>query len=77
MTKSKNLRKGVHQLHFDSDSFIIGVDNHASRSISNNIDHFITALRSPETAFIQGVGGELLTVKGEGTLVWHIKDDKG
>jgi hypothetical protein len=64
-------------LHFYSDLFIIGIDNHASRSISNNIDHFITALRSPKNAFIQGVGGELLTVKGEGTLVWHIKDDEG
>jgi hypothetical protein len=62
---------------FDSDSFIIGIDNHASRSISNNIDHFSTALRPPKNAFIQGVGGEFLTVKGEGTLFWHIEDDQG
>jgi hypothetical protein len=75
--KDKKLYKDAHQVHFDSDSFIIGIDNHASRSISNNIDHFTTALRSPKNAFIQGVGGELLTVKGEGTLVWHIEDDEG
>jgi hypothetical protein len=43
-TTNKNLRKDAHQVHFDSDSFIIGIDNHASRSISNNIDHFTTAL---------------------------------
>jgi hypothetical protein len=73
----KQLHKDAHQIHFDSDSFIIGIDNHASRSISNNIDHFTTALRSPKNAFIQGVGGELLKVKGEGTLVWHIEDDEG
>jgi hypothetical protein len=76
-TKDKKLRKDAHQLHFDSDSFIIGIDNHASRSISNNIDHFSTALRLPKNGFIQGVGGELLQVKGEGTLVWHIEDDSG
>jgi hypothetical protein len=75
--KDKYLHKDAHQIHFDSDSFIIGIDNHASRSISNNIDHFTTALRSPKNAFIQGVGGELLTVKGEGTLVWHVEDDEG
>jgi hypothetical protein len=45
--------------------------------ISNNIDHFSTALRPPKNVFIQGVGGELLTVKGEGTLFWHIKDNQG
>jgi hypothetical protein len=76
-TTNKNLRKDAHQIYFDSDSFIIGIDKNASRSISNNIDHFTTALRSPRNAFIQGVGGELLTVKGEGTLVWHIEDDEG
>jgi hypothetical protein len=52
--KDKKLYEDAHQVHFDSDSFIIGIDNHASRSISNNIDHFTTALRSPKNAFIQG-----------------------
>ena len=36
---------------FDSDSYMIGIENHASRSISNDIDHFITALTtSPGTS---------------------------
>ena len=38
-TAYKTKRKRGRSFTFDSDSFIIGVDNHASRTISNNINH--------------------------------------
>jgi hypothetical protein len=61
---------------YDTDSFLIGIDSHASRCISNRINHFITAL-TPTKAQVQGIGNELLQVKGEGMLEWPIEDDLG
>ena len=65
--------------HFDSDSFLIGVDNHASRSISNNIRHFVTPLsKNPKIRCrIRGIGKEMLPVAGEGTVLWKWEDDDG
>ena len=34
-------------MSFDTDSFVIGIDNHASRCIGNNINHFVTPLEKP------------------------------
>ena len=61
---------------FDSESYMIGIDNHASRCISNDINHFITALTPTPRSYLRGITGNL-KVKGEGTLVWSIDDDQG
>jgi hypothetical protein len=75
-TAKTKIDTDVHQINFDTDSFVIGVDSHASRCLSNKIEHFISPLRSTKYGFIKGVGGERLEVKGEGKLVWHIEDDQ-
>ena len=60
---------------FDSDSFRIGIDNHSSYSISNNIKHF-----SPPPAHcnatLVGINSRD-PVPGIGTVHWTIDDDNG
>ena len=61
---------------FDSDFHAIGVDNHASRTMSNNINHFISALVTEPDMIVKGAGGNL-KVMGSGTLRWRIEDNDG
>ena len=75
-TAFKTKRKRGRSFTFDSDSFKIGVDNHASRTISNNINHFITALTPTANTILRGAGGTL-TVRGTGTIRWQVLDDNG
>ena len=62
--------------HFDSDLFLIGINNHATTSISNDKSHFIGPIQ-PVTLGIQGFGGTAVHDKGQGTIKWHIEDDDG
>ena len=64
------------QVNFDTDSFIIGVDNHASRTLSNNKRHFIGYIRRLDNVFINGINGKL-PIRGIGTIQWKIEDDDG
>ena len=66
-TAYKTKRKRGRSLTFDSDSFVIGIDNHISRIISNNINHFITALTPTSNTILRGTGGALM-VKGTDNL---------
>ena len=52
---------------FDTNSYTIGVDNHASKCISNTISHFISALTPTPNTVLRGAGGNL-KVKGKGTV---------
>ena len=61
---------------FDSDSFIIGIDNHASRTMTNNIDHFIGPLTPEPHARVNGIASGL-KVEGSGTVSWKLEDDNG
>ena len=61
--------------HFDSDSFKIGVDNHSSFTISNNVHHFAGKLR-PYKAKLLGIGG-ISAIHGRGTIRWTFDDDDG
>ena len=63
-------------LQFDSGSFVIGVDNHASRCITNNMSHFITPPSPTTNAILKGAGGKL-QVKGQGTIRCQILDNSG
>jgi hypothetical protein len=63
-------------VRFDSDSFAVGVDNHASRCMGNDkrlFDNLILARTS------QRVGGisKGLAIQGKGMLVININDDNG
>jgi hypothetical protein len=61
--------------HFDTDSYIIRVDNCATRSISSHIDDFIDA-PIPLNKKVKGLNS---TVDGAmiGTIKWRIEDDDG
>ena len=59
-----------------TDFHAIGLENHASRTMSNNINHFISTL-VPETDMIVKDAGGNLKVMGSGTLRWRIEDDDG
>ena len=61
---------------YDSDSFVIGIDNHASKTMSNKIRDFITPLTPTPNTFVKGAGG-YINVMGSGTLRWRIEDDDG
>ena len=62
-------------LPYDVDSYLIGIDNHASASMSNNPNDFVGTLRNSNNT-ISGIKGHLNTVK-IGTVRWHIQDDDG
>ena len=53
-------------LHFDSDSYPIGVDNHASRCMANAPHLFRDLKLIPEGEQVSGIG-EGLAIKGVGT----------
>ena len=55
----------------DSDSFIIGIDKHASTTISNISSHFIDIITTVKGEMVKGFEG-IVQVKGEGTIIWKI-----
>lgn len=61
---------------FDSDSFIIGIDNHSSRVMSNDRRHFKGPIRKLSKQFVITPAGNL-AIKGEGIVEWPITDDDG
>jgi hypothetical protein len=71
-SSSQPLNKPV---KFDFESFAIGIDNHASRCVSNNADDFVSAIR-PSNKTLAGISGSL-TIRGTGTVKWVIEDDYG
>ena len=52
---------------YDLDSFEICVDNHASKTISNNSSQFISYITPTPSTILRGAGGNL-KVRGMGTL---------
>eukprot|EP00978_Attheya_sp_CCMP212_P037948 scaffold183254_cov63-Attheya_sp.AAC.2 len=67
--------KKPHKAHFDSDSFLIGVDHHTSKTMTNRTEHFISPITPIHNQIVKGIGEA--RVVGEGTLCWHIEDDDG
>ena len=65
-----------HSYSFDSDSKVIGIYNHASRCMPNNLSGFITELKKINNTNVKGAGVNL-QIKGIGALRWRIQDDKG
>ena len=64
---SSSLKKSnQHSYTFDSDSQVIGVDNHASHCMSNNLSDFITELKPANNTKVKGAGGNL-QINGIGT----------
>ncbi len=63
-------------LCFDSDSYPIGINNHASRCIANAPHLFEDLKLVPSSKKVDGIG-EGLEIKGTGTLVSCIQEDSG
>ena len=61
---------------FDTDSYLIGIDNHSSVSISNSEKDFIARPR-PCIAKIKSFGGGTMKASGIGSVAWNITDDQG
>ncbi len=63
-------------LRFDSNSYTIGVDNHASRCMANSPHLFNDLKLVPQGKQVKGIGAGL-AIKGVGTYVMRIQDDNG
>ena len=61
---------------FDTDSFVIAVDNCATRSITNDLSDFVETRQKTKLSTIKGVS-RLIQVLRQGTIRWNICDDKG
>jgi GAG-pre-integrase domain len=70
-----NDHKVAHDTKFDSDSYLIGIDNHASASMTNSESDFIEEPILVDLK-IKGIKGHLTTSK-VGTVRWMIQDDSG
>ena len=62
-------------VRFDSDSYSIGVDSHASRCMINKA-HLFEDLRLSDEGKVQGIN-DGLEIKGKGTFKFKIEDDNG
>jgi hypothetical protein len=60
---------------YNSDSYLIGIDNHASASVTNSEDDFIIT-PTPIDLKVKGIKGYLKSTK-IGTVRWNIQDDEG
>jgi len=72
--------KPINECRFDSDSTVIGVDSHASVTMSSNPEHFEDLQLLDDNATCQGFTdheGAGATIAGEGTFVFNIEDDDG
>ena len=70
-----NLRDKPQTGRFDSDFFLVGVDNHASKCMSKNRKHFVS-FDPMKNQTVKGVGG-VIRVLGRGTLRWRVEDCDG
>ena len=60
----------------DSDSFTIGIDNHASTTISKRSSHFIRVITPVKGKMVKGFRG-MIQVKVEGKIIWKMEDGDG
>ena len=63
-------------VQFDSDSFSIGIDNHASRCMANAPHLFEDLHPINNVGEVNGIGNGL-AIKGKGTFEFSLKDDNG
>jgi hypothetical protein len=61
----------------DTYSFLIGLDNHTTCCMENDVHNFVTKLTPTPNIRVRGVGNQLMMEKGRGNVLWKIEDDKG
>jgi hypothetical protein len=67
---------GNNQVHFDSDSYPVGIDNHASRCMVNSPHLFEDLKLSDSEGEVDGIS-EGLAIKGTGTFKFVLTDNDG
>jgi hypothetical protein len=72
---STTLPYQVPRIHFDTNSFVIGVDTFTLITLGNHLDQF-EDLRMHDDTEVEGIQGGL-GIKGTGTFKFHIENDKG
>jgi hypothetical protein len=60
---------------YDSESFVLAIDNCSTRSITNNMTDFVSPPRAVNVK-VQGIAG-VCAATYVGTVCWRIKDDYG
>ena len=76
MSSSDSKDPDEQALSWDSDSFVIGIDQHTSAPISNDKRHFVEVQES--NAKVVGVDGVPRGIAaGKGILIWFVEDDEG
>ncbi len=60
---------------YDTDSFMIAVDNCCSRCITNSLDDFVDTPKKTKVK-VRGIGGDVSATM-IGTVKWNIEDDNG
>ena len=65
------------KVHFDSDSYLMGVDGHALYCMANCTDQFDSNLKLVEGDHqVDGIGSGI-AIKGVGTFKFRLEDDNG
>ncbi len=64
------------QVHFDMDSYPIGVDNHASRCMVNAPHLLEDLVLAPQGRQVNGIAAGV-AIEGTGTYVMRLEDNKG
>ncbi len=74
---ASNLPYQVPQIHFDTDSFVIGVNTYASVTMGNHPEQFEDLkLHREDNTEVDGIK-EGIVIKGTGKFNFHIEDNKG
>ena len=76
---SKNVKEKEylpHDIQMGTDSYMIGLDTHASKCISNSKRHLIGPIRPAKSKKIDDIERSL-EVKGIGIVEWKTQDDQG
>ena len=73
-----NLPYQVPRIHFDTNSFVIGIDTYALVTMGNRLDQFddLKLHNGENNTEVEGIK-EGLEIKGTGTFKFHIKDNDG
>jgi hypothetical protein len=67
---------GNNQVHFDSDSYPVGIENHASRCMVNSPHLFEDLKLSDSEGEVDGIS-KGLAIKGTGTFKFVLTDNDG
>jgi hypothetical protein len=74
---TRSTKKQSKQLRFDTDSFMIKVDNCCTCCISPDIGDFVGPVETVTDKAVQSFNGQMTKVKHKGTIRWTINDDQG